>query len=328
MYTIEYTTNMSDTKSQMQQFEHEVWNYYKKNKRDLPWRHTTDPYHILVSEVMLQQTQVSRVITKYQEFLKKFPTIKKLAQATKPEVLTLWQGLGYNRRALFLKKTCETLFEQNPKHPEFPTSHVELLKLPGIGQSTAGAILNFSFNIPTSFIETNIRAVFLYHFFKGASSVSDIHIYELIQETLKHKKQKENPREWFYALYDYGSILKATLGKNKTELHKQSKHYNKQKSFKGSNREIRSSILKLILETKGSITEDVIIGAITQKLPQATVENIRSNIIALEKEGFIQIIQITDGSATKGREPRKDPGNGSSKGLGDSSSGQIIRIVQ
>ena len=314
MYTIEYTTNMNQTKSQTQQpaennheenmkdfqlapklrkFECDVWNYYKKHKRDLPWRHTTDPYHILVSEVMLQQTQVSRVIPKYQEFLKKFPNIKSLARATKPEVLTLWQGLGYNRRALFLKKTCETLLEQSPSKPQtqgpqFPTSREELLKLPGIGQSTAGAILNFSFNIPTAFIETNIRAVFLYHFFKEASSVSDIHIYELIKETLKHKKQKVDPREWFYALYDYGSMLKATLGKKKTALHKQSKHYNKQTSFKGSNRQIRSSILKLMLDmqdAKGSITETVIIQKIIKKIPQANEENIKTNIEALEKEG-------------------------------------------
>ena len=334
MYTIEYTINMRSSKPQTQQtsknnheerikpssaafkkFEHDIWNYYKKNKRDLPWRHTTDPYHILVSEVMLQQTQVSRVIPKYQEFLKKFPNIKALAKATKPEVLTVWQGLGYNRRALFLKKTCETLLEQNPKHPQFPTYHEELLKLPGIGQSTAGAILNFSFNIPAPFIETNIRAVFLYYFFKGTSSVSDIHIYELIQETLKHKKQKDSPREWFYALYDYGSMLKATLGKNKTELHKQSKHYNKQTSFKGSNREIRSSILKLILETNDTITETLIIDTITQKLLQATVENIKKNIEALEREGFIHII---DKSTPQSR--------GTIRGSGDSE--RIIRLVQ
>jgi A/G-specific adenine glycosylase len=344
MYTIEYTTNMSKTKSHTQQevehnheenmknsnkkipgnvlfhrryssadfrkFEQEVWNYYKKNKRDLPWRHTTDPYHILVSEVMLQQTQVSRVISKYQEFLKKFPNITSLAQATKPEVLTLWQGLGYNRRALFLKKTCETLLEQSLQKssnarqtsrlhkPQFPTSREELVKLPGIGQSTAGAILNFSFNTPTAFIETNIRAVFIYHFFKETSSVSDIHIHELIEETLKHKKQKVNPREWFYALYDYGSMLKATLGKKKTALHKQSKHYNKQTSFKGSNREIRSSILKLFIEVKDSkartdlhkgISETYIISSMLNRLPQATPENVKRNISALAHEGFIEL---------------------------------------
>lgn len=272
-------------------FTKEIWKYYKGNKRDLPWRNTLDPYYILVSEVMLQQTQVSRVIPKYLEFIKKFPTIKKLALASKAEVLTLWQGLGYNRRALFLKMTCETLYTKNPKHPHFPTTREELLQLPGIGQSTAGALLAFAFNTPAPFIETNIRAVFLYFFFKGASSVYDIHILELLSETLALSKQHNNPREWYYALYDYGSMLKSKLGKEKISLHKQSKHYNKQSSFKGSNREIRSGILKLFTaknsDSNKHITLVKIIEAITQKLPQATEENIISNIHNLEKEGFI-----------------------------------------
>lgn len=149
-----------DTK-QLRKFEREIWNYYEGNKRDLPCRRTSDPYYILISEVMLQQTQVSRVILKYEEFIKKFPTIESLAKASKAEVLTLWQGLGYNRRALFLKKTCETLFAESLKSskstsklksPQFPTTREELLKLPGIGQSTAGALLAFAFNTPVPFI--------------------------------------------------------------------------------------------------------------------------------------------------------------------------------
>lgn len=279
------------------EFTKEIWGYYKKNKRDLLWRNTTDPYHILVSEVMLQQTQVSRVVPKYIDFLRQFPTIKKLAQATKADVLRLWQGLGYNRRALFLKKTCETLYVKNPKHPQFPTTQQELLDLPGIGQSTAGAILAFAFNKPEPFIETNIRAVFLYFFFKDNLSVHDTNILELLSEILKESKQRKNPREWYYALYDYGSMLKAKLGKDKTKLHKQSKHYNKQSSFKGSNREIRSNILKLFIEHSPSknrtnkleqpLTKAYIIETICKKLPQATKENIESNLLTLKKEGFI-----------------------------------------
>ena len=285
------------TSTLMQKFQKEIWNFYKSNKRDLPWRNTTDPYHILVSEVMLQQTQVIRVIPKYQEFIKKFPTIKKLAQASKAEVLTLWQGLGYNRRALFLKKACETLYAQNPKNPQFPISREELLKLPGIGQSTAGAVLAFAFNKPIPFIETNIRAVFLYFFFKDSSSVSDITILELVQQSLNQKKQRENPREWYYALYDYGSMLKTKLGKDKkTELHKQSKHYNKQSTFKGSNREIRSTILKLFTLTKNikkqrHIHKRSIIEEILKNLPQANPENIQTNLKSLVKEGFLQEVE-------------------------------------
>lgn len=282
--------------SEIIKFQKEIWKYYLANKRDLPWRHTTNPYHILVSEVMLQQTQVSRVISKYQEFLKKFPTIKSLAKASKADVLTLWQGLGYNRRALFLKKTCETLFEQNPKNPQFPTTREELLKLPGIGQSTAGALLAFAFNKPEPFIETNIRAVYLYFFFNGSSSVSDIHIYELLQKTLTLRKQKENPREWYYALYDYGTMLKAKLGRKKIELHKQSKHYNKQSNFKGSNREIRGAILRLFTKHKKLTTSKInkeIMKELTHRSPADTSRHdipprIQTNLEALLKEGFIQ----------------------------------------
>ena len=294
--------------TQLGDFELEVWNYYKKHKRDLPWRRTTDPYHILISEVMLQQTQVSRVILKYEEFIKKIPTIESLAKASKAEVLTLWQGLGYNRRALFLKKTCETLFAESlkspkstskdrtriraqTKSPQFPTTREELLQLPGIGQSTAGALLAFAFNKPVPFIETNIRAIFLYFFFKESSSVSDIHIYELLQETLNHKKQKENPREWYYALYDYGTMLKAKLGREKTALHKQSKHYNKQSTFKGSNREIRGAILRLFTKHP-KINEQKICALLNAELSHRTPADISkqviSNLASLEKEGFIQ----------------------------------------
>ena len=296
-----------DTK-QLRKFEREIWNYYEGNKRDLPWRRTTNPYYILISEVMLQQTQVSRVILKYEEFIKKFPTIESLAKASKAEVLTIWQGLGYNRRALFLKRTCETLFEETlkslkstskdnikiqakAKSPKFPTTREELLRLPGIGQSTAGALLAFAFNTPVPFIETNIRAVFLYFFFKESSSVSDIHIYELLQETLNHKKQKENPREWYYALYDYGTILKAKLGREKTTLHKQSKHYNKQSKFKGSNREIRGAILRALTKCP-QMTEEKICAMLNAELPHRTPTDISkrvtSSLASLEKEGFIQ----------------------------------------
>lgn len=282
----------------MKNFTKEIWGYYKKSKRNLPWRNTTDPYHILVSEVMLQQTQVSRVIPKYQEFIRKFKNIKTLALTSKADVLTLWQGLGYNRRALFLKKTCEILYAENPKASRFPTTREELLKLPGIGQSTAGAILAFAFNKPEPFIETNIRAVFIYFFFKEISSVHDTNILELLSETFKQSKQRNNPREWYYALYDYGSMLKTQLGKEKTTLHKQSKHYNKQSSFKGSNREIRSNILKLFInQTKNiriksnTLTTAYIINTILKMLPQSTEENIKINIESLEKEGFITLIQ-------------------------------------
>lgn len=290
------------SKADIRAFKQEILKYYANNKRDLEWRKTTDPYRILVSEVMLQQTQVSRVIPKYKEFLKKFADIGALALASKADVLTAWQGLGYNRRALFLKKACETLYAGDPKKPQFPSTKAELVALPGIGQSTAGALLAFAFNKAEPFIETNIRAVFLYFFFKENLSVSDTTICELISETLDYT----NPREWYYALYDYGVMLKAKLGKEKTALHRQSKHYSKQSTFRGSNREIRSNILRLFVEaaraaSASPLSESKIIGTIKKMLPQSTSENIASNIQALKKEGFIE---FSKNSSSKTKDPK------------------------
>lgn len=252
----------------------------------MPWRETADPYRILVSEVMLQQTQVSRVIPKYEEFLKAFPTAQALAAAAPSAVLRLWQGLGYNRRALNLKKAAETICDQKLGHKgRFPEDRDALIGLPGIGQSTAGAIMNFAFNKPTAFIETNIRAVFLYFFFKGSSSVSDTDIYALVEETIDSKR----PREWFYALYDYGTMLKSTLGKERSALHKQSKHYSKQSAFKGSNRELRSSIVKHALAHPSKpLTAESLYK--TLKASAHPLESVRKNLLALEKEGFIEKI--------------------------------------
>ncbi|MES2223686.1 MAG: A/G-specific adenine glycosylase [Patescibacteria group bacterium] len=223
-------------------FQKTVWQYHKKNRRDFPWRNTHDPYHILVSEIMLQQTQTIRVVSKYKEFLTRFPTVQKLAKAELRDVLHLWQGLGYNRRAKFLYECAKEISEKYGG--EFPKDLSTLKRLPGIGQSTAGAVLNFAFNIPTPFIETNIRTVFIHNFFPNhKTKVSDKEMLELINRTLDMK----NPREWFYALYDYGSFLKSTLDADPA---KQSSIYKKQSSFKGSFREKRSAVLKLLLNSK------------------------------------------------------------------------------
>ncbi len=191
---------------------------------------------------MLQQTGVFRVVSKYKEFLTAFPTIQKLAKAKLREILHLWQGLGYNRRAKFLYECAKEISEKYKG--KFPMDLNTLKRLPGIGQSTAGAVLNFAFNIPTPFIETNIRTVFIHHFFPNhKSKISDSQILELINETL----DRDKPREWFYALYDYGSFLKSTLD---TDPAKQSSIYKKQSAFKGSFREKRSFVLKLLLNNK------------------------------------------------------------------------------
>lgn len=224
------------------QFQKKIWDFYVLNKRDFPWRETRNPYKILVSEVMLQQTQTSRVLPKYEFFLEKFPTITSLAKAKNEDVLRLWSGLGYNRRALYLKRTAEIISSTKDVWvtPEF------LQTLPGIGPNTAGAIYVFSTNKPHVFIETNIRRVFIYEFFKDKSEILDKDILKLINSTLDIKK----PRDWYYALMDYG----AYLAKTETNPNRKSKHYTKQSKFEGSLRQIRGKILKLLLE-KGKMPE-------------------------------------------------------------------------
>lgn len=180
-----------------------VYDYYEKSGRhSLPWRNTRDPYKILVSEIMLQQTQVNRVLQKYEEFLKAFPDVGSLAEASTGEVLKIWQGLGYNRRALNLKRAAEII--KKDFRGEFPETAESLESLPGIGQSTRGAIMAFAFGTPTAFIETNIRSIYIHHFFKGEKNVHDREIMPLIEKTL----DTENPRDWYYALMDYGVHLK------------------------------------------------------------------------------------------------------------------------
>ncbi len=178
------------------QFKKTVWQYYKKNKRDLPWRRSgATPYQILVSEIMLQQTQVDRVIPKYKHFIKQFPTFAALARAKQKDVLIAWQGLGYNRRALNLKRTAESVW--NTHNGRLPKETNVLIALPGIGSYTAGAIRAFAWNLPSTVIETNIRTVYLHHFFPTQKKVSDKTLLPLIEKTSDTK----NPRECSYGLW-------------------------------------------------------------------------------------------------------------------------------
>jgi len=255
----------------MKKFQDEVRRYYRDHKRILPWRSTKDPYKILVSEVMLQQTQVERVKGYYEAFLKKFPTASVLAAAPLENVLMSWKGLGYNRRAVNLKRTAEIITQTNGK---FPKEYAGLISLPGIGPGTAGAIINFAYNIPTAFIETNIRSVYLHFFFKGKSGVSDKEILKLVEKT----QDMKNPREWYYALYDYGVMLKKTIGNQNMR----SVHYKKQSTFKGSNRELRANMLFYILEKKR-----VTINALVKHLKKDK-EIVLKNVVTFEKECVIK----------------------------------------
>ncbi len=202
--------------------------------RTMPWREDTRAYYVLVSELMLQQTQVSRVIPKFEVFIERFPDVKSLAESSLADVLKLWQGLGYNRRAKFLHEAAKHIIAKG----SFPDTFPELMKLPGVGKNTAGAILAYSFNQPSIFVETNIRTVYIHHFFADNFEVDDKEIIQLLEQTI----DREHPREFYWALMDYGSWLKARGVKNIG----QSKHYKKQAPLKGSVREVRGAIVRAL----------------------------------------------------------------------------------
>ena len=220
------------------QFQTQVWDYYHDHGRDLPWRlpesnGVFDPYKILVSELMLQQTQVARVIQKFNEFIVAYPTVQSLANSSLGDVLRLWQGLGYNRRAKFLHESAKKIVELGA----FPSDDVGLQSLPGVGKNTAGAILAYAYNQPAIFIETNVRAVYIHHFFSEQDLVDDKQIQELLEQTIDH----EHPREFYWALMDYGSQLK-----REGVTPNRSAHYKKQSPLKGSVREVRGQILSIL----------------------------------------------------------------------------------
>lgn len=225
------------TKEQ-RQFQIDVLQWYAAHGRHgLPWRTDYDPYHILVSELMLQQTQVVRVIPKYHAFLAQYPTVHELAAASLGDVLRLWQGLGYNRRAKFLLHCAQSVVREHSGI--FPSSYEVLLTLPGIGPYTAGAICAFAYNQPVTLIETNVRQVYIHHFFADSAEVTD----QQIMEQLQHTCPPLNTRTWYAALMDYGSHLKAIYGNNTRRV----KGYTKQSTFKGSNREVRGAILRALV---------------------------------------------------------------------------------
>lgn len=224
-------------------FQKKILDFGTTNFRNMPWRETEDPYAILVSEIMLQQTQVDRVVAKYQEFMNHFPNLRVLAHAPFNQVLQVWSGLGYNRRALSLHKTAQVIHQQH--HDKIPASIDELVKFPGIGHNTAAAIMVYAFNKPEIFIETNIRSVFIHEFFTNKDEIEDKELLSLVKKTL----DMNNPRIWYWALMDYGNHLKK-LHKNPS---RKSKHYAKQSSFAGSNRQLRGDILRILLQESLSL---------------------------------------------------------------------------
>lgn len=253
-------------------FQKLIYHYYQKHGRTFPWRMTHNPYHILVSEIMLQQTQTERVVEKYGQFINALPNFSSLAKAPLREILRAWQGLGYNRRAIALKKIAQTVMMGF--HGDLPSSPEALMTLPGIGRATASAISAFAFNKPVVFIETNIRRVFIHHFFQNENCINDTEILPLVEKTL----DTSSPRRWYYALMDYGVRLK----KEQQNPNRRSAHYQKQTPFEGSNRQIRGMILKAL-----AIEHDISETEITKRL-DTTPERVRKNLIQLQEEGFLK----------------------------------------
>lgn len=260
------------TQQRVLAFQKLVYYYYKKHGRTLPWRKMTDPYCILVSEMMLQQTQVERVVQKYELFITKFPDFARLAEAPLHQVLEAWHGLGYNRRAVALKRIAQIIMDTFDG--QVPADLKTLMTLPGIGRATAAAISAFAFNRPVVFIETNVRTVFIHVFFQDKEDVKDIDIYPLVEETL----DESNPREWFYALMDYGVVLKKRY-KNPS---RKSAHHKKQPLFEGSNRQVRGIILNMLIENP-TISESELVIKINRD-----PNTVRKNLVQLEKEGFFK----------------------------------------
>lgn len=248
-------------------------NYYAEHQRVLPWREaqkdgTINPYHVLVSELMLQQTQVERVIPKYDSFLKQFPTIESLARAQLSEVLDVWLGLGYNRRALYLLEAAKTLYKL-----EFPQTVDALVALKGISHNTAAAILTYAYNQKHSFVETNIRTVMIYTFFNDTFQVSDKEIEARLEQLLD--TYEGSYREFYWAMMDYGTFLK----KQGSNSHRKSKQYKKQASFAGSKRQLRGEILRRAAENQTVIK-------ITHDIKDARLDQVLQE---LEKDGLIRV---------------------------------------
>lgn len=223
----------ADTVAEFQALIHA---YYGEHARSFPWRETCDPYHILLSEMMLQQTQTSRVLEKYGQFLCSYPTLEALSRASLTDILTLWKGLGYNRRALALHRIARIAVDEY--EGTLPRGQKELLSLPMVGPATSAALLAFAYGEPSLYLETNIRRVLLYYFFSGMTDVHDREVYLVLEAVLDQK----DVRCWYYALMDYGVYLKGRV----ENPNKRSKHYALQSPFENSNRQIRSELLTIL----------------------------------------------------------------------------------
>jgi A/G-specific adenine glycosylase len=249
----------------------------KEQYRRFAWRGAVGPYAILVSEIMLQQTQTARVERYFDEWMRRFPTVADLADAPIAEVLAAWAGLGYNRRALALKRAAEQVCAEFDG--VLPVTEAELLSLPGVGPATAAALLAFAYNKPAVYLETNVRSVLLHEFFPETDGVADTKLRSLLTEINERIRARGiDARDWNYALLDYGAYLKKT-GPNPS---RRSKHHSRQSPYEGSRRQKRARLLEAVLETPGQTTETL---ARSLGCDSTLTESILSDLAA---EGFLR----------------------------------------
>jgi len=239
--------------------------------RPMPWRENPTPYYVFVSEIMLQQTQVPRVLQVFPRFIDRFPDFASLAMADMAAVLPVWSGMGYNRRARYLRDGAEIVV--NRWAGSLPAEPQLLVELPGIGPNTAGSIAAFAYDKPAVFIETNIRRVFIHHFFQAAELVNDKDILECVGQTLP----PDHLREWYWALMDYGTELSRTA----ENPNRKSQHYVKQTPFVGSVRQVRGALLKDLSQNGFLAAEEL---PTYRGFPH---ERTKVAIKALEEEGFL-----------------------------------------
>ncbi|MGN0070942.1 MAG: adenine glycosylase [Atopobiaceae bacterium] len=254
--------------------------------RDLPWRQTRDPYAIWISEVMLQQTQVARVLGRWERWLERFPDVEALAQAPTSLVLEEWQGMGYNRRALALHDAAARISELG----YFPQDASALVALPGIGPTTAAGIRAFAFDLPGIYLDTNVRTVFLHELFPEDTGVPDKAIAPLVERSCPQTAEnpQDDPRTWYYALLDFGAYLK----KAAPNPSRRSASHTKQSKFVGSHRQKRAALLRLVLAAgEEGVTASAAASALSsqeevQGRPAVSEDAAEAILEELRKEGF------------------------------------------
>ncbi|MBY8999022.1 MAG: Fe-S cluster assembly protein HesB [Candidatus Thorarchaeota archaeon] len=217
---------------EVKEFQEKVMNWWAENTRDLPWRRDPSPYNVLVSEIMLQQTQVSRVAPKFNEFIEIFPTTESLANANSKDLLKVWSGLGYNRRAIWLKEAAKQIFERG----EFPQTVKELENLKGVGPYTSRSVLIFAFNRDLAAVDTNIRRVLIASGFAD-ESMSDIKLQPIADKVLLRGRS----RDWHNALMDYGAQVMTSSSTGIAPTSKQT-------CFEGSSRQVRGAVIRVLTE--------------------------------------------------------------------------------